>query len=476
MANDKTTYKGFVKDLSGKTLLPITRAELVLDSDGQIALHSSKFLAENGLPGLITDVERQMIHTLSGGSGGNLSLTDVYNQINWINTGLQLGGTSVSFFKKNSETGNYTSTPINITAGTGLNFNLDGNTATFSLTELTASTITDKYINNIQIDKYGRVTSISGVDSSTIATINYVEQEIAKVGGVATGALKFAGSVSDADTAESNLIVANANNYYKVTGLFTLSIDEKNVIVHIGDTLIVQKVDSSTVKYIHIPSGDDLQLSITQGESKFIENAIGPLTLDFSDLFSVVKDPNTQKVSINLNESKLNLSQYEVSYSAKTASGYEIGTLTIGGTPHVIYGTNNISSLSLIQNAGSNINPILKFTESGTSDVNITLKGNQGISVVKNNNIVEFGAKLDLAYLEIDKNGYISPVLGAYNEDDGYTNGLVSFETLHNFAVNVTNTCVKFESITGDLSVSEGKVSNEDYYYGSNLLKTAISF
>jgi hypothetical protein len=56
MANN--TYKGFVKDLSGKTLLPITRAELVLDSDGQIALRSSKFLAENGLPGLITDVER----------------------------------------------------------------------------------------------------------------------------------------------------------------------------------------------------------------------------------------------------------------------------------------------------------------------------------------------------------------------------------------------------------------------------------
>lgn len=476
MANNKTTYKGFVRDIFGNTLLPITRAELVLDSAGQMALHSNQFLADNNLPGLVTADERQMIHTLTGGGGGNLSLVDVKNQIGWINTGLHLGGTPLSFFEK-SETGTYTSTPINITAGTGLNFNLDGNTATFSLTTLTAHNITNKYINKIITDEYGRVTAIDGTNVADIATVEYVNQEIAKANGVATGALKFAGSVSTKESAENNLNDINANNYYKVTGNFSLKIDEEDVPIHIGDTLIVQKVDSNSVKYIHIPSGDDLQLSIKQDGNDILKNAVGPLILDFSNLFSVVKDNNTQKVSINLNTSELNLSQYEVSYSGKLTTGYEIGTLTIGDTPHVIYGINNISSLSLVQNNNTNINPILKFTESGTSDVDITLKGSYGISVVKDNNTVEFGANLDLEYLEIDENGYISPVLGVYNEDNGgYTNGLVSFETLHNFAVNVTNTCVKFESITGDLFVSEGKVSNEDYYYGSNLLKTAISF
>jgi hypothetical protein len=54
------------------------------------------------------------------------------------------------------------------------------------------------------------------------------------------------------------LKVVNANSYYKVTGEFNLTIDEKNISVHIGDTLIVQKVDSTTAKYIHIPSGDDV--------------------------------------------------------------------------------------------------------------------------------------------------------------------------------------------------------------------------
>jgi hypothetical protein len=37
--------KGFIKDWQGNKLLPITRAELVLDVNGQIALHSAEFLA-----------------------------------------------------------------------------------------------------------------------------------------------------------------------------------------------------------------------------------------------------------------------------------------------------------------------------------------------------------------------------------------------------------------------------------------------
>jgi hypothetical protein len=32
--------KGFIKDWQGNTILPITRAELVLDVDGKVALQS----------------------------------------------------------------------------------------------------------------------------------------------------------------------------------------------------------------------------------------------------------------------------------------------------------------------------------------------------------------------------------------------------------------------------------------------------
>lgn len=54
------TQKGFIKDWAGRHILPITRGELVLDQDGNIALNSKYFLAgENGTQyGLITAAER----------------------------------------------------------------------------------------------------------------------------------------------------------------------------------------------------------------------------------------------------------------------------------------------------------------------------------------------------------------------------------------------------------------------------------
>ena len=44
--------KGLLKDSNGIELLPITRGELVLDSSGNVALHSNEFLATDTQPGL----------------------------------------------------------------------------------------------------------------------------------------------------------------------------------------------------------------------------------------------------------------------------------------------------------------------------------------------------------------------------------------------------------------------------------------
>ena len=46
--------KILLKDSNGVELIPITRGELVLDSSGQQALHSSEFLATDTQPGLTT--------------------------------------------------------------------------------------------------------------------------------------------------------------------------------------------------------------------------------------------------------------------------------------------------------------------------------------------------------------------------------------------------------------------------------------
>lgn len=44
--------KVILKDQKNVEILPITRAELVIDSDGNIALHSEQFLATDSQPGL----------------------------------------------------------------------------------------------------------------------------------------------------------------------------------------------------------------------------------------------------------------------------------------------------------------------------------------------------------------------------------------------------------------------------------------
>ena len=93
------THKGFITDQNGNNLLPITRAELVLDSKGLIALHSDEFLAGNGLPGLMTAAEKAM---LSGGSGQ--SLADVYNKLQYINSGLKINGNPLNFYTEASGT------------------------------------------------------------------------------------------------------------------------------------------------------------------------------------------------------------------------------------------------------------------------------------------------------------------------------------------------------------------------------------
>jgi hypothetical protein len=103
------TTKGFIKDWQGNKILPITRGELVLDKDGNVALTSQHFLAgENGNQyGLITAAERAM---LNGGSASH-NLADVYTKLGHINTGLKFNNTAVSFYNTAG-----TATPIDIVA------------------------------------------------------------------------------------------------------------------------------------------------------------------------------------------------------------------------------------------------------------------------------------------------------------------------------------------------------------------------
>ena len=155
------TNKGFIRDWRDNILLPITRGELVLDSQGIIALNSEEFLADkdgNGLPGLITAAERAMLS--GGGSGGGIS--DIYKKLEYINTGLLINGGPVKFYNTDN-----VQTTINLTSTTDdsrISVLANGNVVYFSLASIDTdeTEIENTILKNITVDKYGRVTSVSG--------------------------------------------------------------------------------------------------------------------------------------------------------------------------------------------------------------------------------------------------------------------------------------------------------------------------
>ena len=57
--------KGFIKDQNNIEILPITRGELVLDSSGRQALHSTEFLATNSQPGLMSPADKTKLDGIS---------------------------------------------------------------------------------------------------------------------------------------------------------------------------------------------------------------------------------------------------------------------------------------------------------------------------------------------------------------------------------------------------------------------------
>lgn len=527
--------KGFIKDWSGNNLLPITRGELVLDQDGNIALNSKYFLAgENGTQyGLITAAERALLAGGTGGSGGSGSIGDLANKLNYINQGLKFNNNTLNFYTTEG-----VATPINIIAASGLVLGVQQNNVLLGMAQLyTEDKLIEQVVKKISVDQYGRVTDISGglVESQDIAQVltqkvlnnsildacvtsvtdigtndcavankAYVDQKVREIGGVATGSLRFNGSISTTEEASGLLQSAiNANTYYKIISnnveldksLFYESNAETGTVkAKIGDTLIVcHSSSANALRFVYIPSGDDIT-TITvkeEGKSAVLNNRVGNVGLQFSSLFSVsvlAEGSGTATISIP----KANASQdgylsagdwsmfksYETKYEnklAQTVGLYEIGTLTIGQNSHTIYGINSVSELSLGDGAQSSLNPVLTFKETGQNDVNIILQGYQGINVVKNENSVQFGINIEndsTNYLSITDQQQLKVQIGSFdNTSQTITNGLVDFNTFYTQLLLTSQTNI-FESIDYSLKGSE---SNSEYRYGNEKLKNAVN-
>lgn len=518
-----TTIKGFIKDWQGNKLLPITRGELVLDQNGQIALQSAQFLAGDGHPGLVTAAEREM---LSGGAGQSIS--DVYSKLEYVNAGLKIGDTALHFYDASG------ATPITVTGTNGVTVAAANNGIAVSLTEINtqATEKTSTILRGITVDKYGRVTSVSdgqlsngdipetltgkklencttsvkAIPNNELAIVNkaYVDAVVATSTSIATGALRFGGQISSQAEADGALNDLNINKYYKVTAT-GISLDVSkfhfppatvsgSIHLKIGDTIIVHKNDAGTTKLVYIPSADEITtLTVSSDGVTSMDKQDGHVQLDFSKVFDVVTSGKT--TTITLPKATANVGGYlspedyktfagyqtslAVSYTAgdvtsETPGKYTVGTITIGGTEHVIYGKNNVSSLTLVDGTGENPtdNPILRFTENGTA-IDTTFKGAAGVRVKKNGSAIEFAADVAVdsasdSYLTAQGN-QIGVKLGKVSEN-GYSDGLVDFKTFYPVLSAVANSVEKIEN-----SLFGVATSATEYRYGSDAMIAAIT-
>lgn len=488
------TFKGFLQDFNGNKMLPVTRAELVLDASGNIALTSALFEAGyNGgnSYGLISAGDLAALKAITGGTTGGQNLGDIYNKLTAINQGIKVGNTPTPFYTESN--GTITANTIALVNGDGVNITSDGSNITVALAEVTPNpqSVTNQVVTGVTVDKYGRVTGMTstqtvassmieetlsnkvlsgctttvGASDNSLVNKKYVDDAVDVVTGIASGALVFSGTL-ESDTG-AKTVLENPNNnqrFYKVNTAFELdniyllnNSDSGTTYIAIGDTLIAyQPKGEALLKFIHIPSGNDIT-AISVGTTKkldtmYVQN--GAVGIAFDDtLFTVNPEGNTATIAINQASSddsgylssddyKKFMAAYDaqtsVSYTSTNVGNVLLGTLTIDGTEHKILGTDNKSKLSLVAGEGTNanINPRLQFEETGETTTHITLEGGVGVQVTKDESKVVISSNLDIKegsedYIALDDTkSDLSVNLASFTDWYNTTEGLVNMATL----------------------------------------------
>lgn len=408
--------KGFIHDSQGNTLLPITRAELILDKLGNPAFQSSQFAAggDNSY-GLISKVDIEFLHSLSGSSGTTSSIQDILNDITKLYAGaINVNNTSVPFYNSDGASN------INLVSGSGISIAVTptegtADTITVSLEKITNTTEGSGIVTGLEVDDYGRVTKVvkssdltgyvttvaDNSEQNVIVNKKYVDDSIAKVELVAVGALNFVGKFDHgqgdlASYINTILSQASEGDYMLVAKAFEISSDSMNymyykddynnagqssVSVNVGDTLIVRQDNQGAFKLIHIPSGNDTfvstDISVIQGTTPYIQNKTGSVVFNFDPVFTLAATDN-EAVQVGINalgsdsddevygvikasdyKSFLQASAQSVQYlptiNQDTPGAYALGNISFGsGTESTIYGTHNTYAASLESITDSN--------------------------------------------------------------------------------------------------------------------------
>ena len=526
------TYKGFVKDYQGNIMLPITRAELVLDQHGKIAFHSDDFLATTGpngedRPGLLKASERYLLFGGTTPEGGTSQggIAEIMGMLSILQNGIKINGTQLKLYTSATN-----ATPVNFTSDDTINIDVDSNNkVTFGLAEIhtTAPQINNTVVRNIAVDAYGRITQVSGSNDFSNTTLKngvlenfttstddiatndralvnkkYVDSKFSEAIQETTGSLKFGGSINGTN-AVNKLTADNLYYYYKATSSFTLQKDylhsatennNANAFVDVGDTLIVYLEGTSSYKFVHIPSGDDIT-SITVGEvgaaESVLKAAVGNVSLQFGSIFNVSANDKTAAIDLpaaGANESgtavsgylkgedwlrfnqcavKLGATSYTDKSSETTGESYTLGQLKIGDVTTPVLGKKNVYTTTLT-------GTVFDFKKNGVTQSSITYRGGNGINVTKqaDSDTLIFTSTNESEsndYLTITDNHKFKIKIGSIS-DNKLNNGLVDYEEF-------SRTISKIYTDTNHFLIIENSLTNseKDYHYGSTALINAIT-
>ena len=437
-------------------------------------------------------------------------------------------------------------------AGTAGNINVAAseNSISIDLAE-TGELSGSDFIKSMTVDKYGRVTALTSgaildseipttlsvtrtienatlknnklhADNLTPATDNdiaskkYVDAQFGSIANLATGALQFGGSLNTALGAEGKLTSDYKNFYWVAAADIDLGAaymeSGKDTKVKAGDTLIVKEISSTSYKFVHVPSGDDItSISIkgmnssnTDLEFKGDEQMVGTVEFDFGAPFVVTNNVD-QIVSISMPQVSssadgyLSKSDYDlfksyatglaVKYTATvtetTPAHYKIGEIQIGtAAAQAIYGVNNISSLEVKAATDAAKTPYLSFKEN-SAETQISIKGGNGIVTalgsdnksieIKANNTVVSGSE---DYLEITNGSEFKVKIGSGRAaTNNLVDGLTKYSDFDAFCAAATThitEAVKHEILTGSLITGATGADSTTYSYGSETLKNAV--
>ena len=542
---DTKVIKGFIKDYAENILLPITRAELVLDQAGKPALHSEEFLAQvpdasipgdKGLPGLITAAEKALLHTLDGGNGGGSgTISDIYSALDTLfGTSLSFNGTPLNYYT------NKTANTINIKNEEGIAINVSRFDVSIGLAPLTGETddtTINKVVTGITVDKFGRVTNVSGSSSlseitlsgatitETIAELTsdkavvskeYVDSKFNTVNTIATGALRFGSVLQEGDLATLWSQKDSKINYYYKFGCSgeipagQVFGQEGSQPFKIGDTVIVHHIDGVGTKFVYVPSGDEpiTTLTVRDSDTKAIENIAGNIELNFTGAINVSSTENsTTKATIevpilsNNNSTTVNVGaltrddynkfqlassksmSYDATVEGTMTGAYEIGKIVLGDSDRgvSIYGLNDTYQLQVKQNEIGNIkdsiNPFISLTSFNEDVSKIQIIGEKGIIAASANatdGSVSPIIKLGLQYKET----YLKlDDTGKLDVKIGsYVEG-VKTDGLVDYATFISYTSTLYQDSVKFEAIEnslKGTAEGDEYRYGNDVLIKAI--